>query len=150
MSDVKELCRKVSAEDVGMVLEDLEELFDNEVFEKYFYLDQLRKFEGIGFETIKWLAMQEEEHVHILYLLLCKVGLRPLDKKPELPQLESNSNKMIEVDIIKETETTMKYSKTISKTAGVLREVLEHIRGEELHHIEKLKEFLTDQRANKF
>ncbi|MFA6319705.1 MAG: hypothetical protein WCX66_02145 [archaeon] len=73
--DEKKLIPKINSSEVIKIKKDLIELFNMEVLSRDNYFQQLRRFDGIEFETIKWLSEQEARHIQLLELVLSKANI---------------------------------------------------------------------------
>lgn len=126
-------------------------LFKRELFERTYYFKQLQKFDGKIFDTIKWLVSEEEKHVQILRMVLARANIVAPEDSGVVPKVSDDQQTVIKTDIEFEKFTTNEYNLTlekleplVQKSDGVLKEILSHIRDEELYHIEILKQYLKE------
>jgi hypothetical protein len=148
---IEELIEKVPDSQIIELKEELIVLLNREIFEKTYYFRQLQKFEGKIFDTIKWLMNEEEKHIYFLSLLLMRVGVSVPTQVENLPKLPDDNQQVIISDIQFEQVTTQEYNDAldkleplIEKTDGALKEILTHIRDEELYHIKLLSQYVEE------
>jgi rubrerythrin len=141
MNHAQELVPAVKKDEVFSLKSDLLALYSREIFERNLYFQELRKFEGEIFETIKWLSEQEENHVHIIENILNKANILVKENTPVLPRLETDTKKVIQLNISNENVSIQIYKKTIAKCSGPLKKILEEIMSEEFTHIKRLEEY---------
>ncbi len=142
MNEIKTLILNINSEEV-MALEDLiRRLYNMEVFEKNLYFQELRKFDGEIFETVKWLSEQEESHVQILESVLSRANIIVKEISPKLPKLSSNDVEIIKMNVNNEHNAVERYNMVISKSNGALKKVLQHIMEEEIIHIKRLEKYV--------
>jgi len=143
--EIESLVIKVPKGAILLLEGELVALHKMEVFARNLYFQELRRFEGDIFETIKWLYDQEDRHAYTLQFILTHAGIPTKDFSPLLPQLGRDADVMIEFDIKKEEEAMALYSKVIPKATGALKEIVQHFYDEEILHIQRLKEHLSGQ-----
>jgi hypothetical protein len=140
--DITKTIEKISSADVLAVKNELIGLYNMEVYERNLYFQELRKFDGEIFETVKWLSMQEEGHVSVLEQVLTRGNVPVNEEKKANVKLSTDGIEIIKMNINNENTAVKNYTNTISKTNGPLKTVLEYIMGEELVHIERLKKYV--------
>lgn len=138
----QELIKKILMEDVLKLKEDLIVLFDMEVLARDSYFQQLRKFEGVEFETIKWLSDQEARHIQVLESVLSKANILVKEKQTPEQRFNQTESEIISIDLEFEDKTTKQYDTAANKTMGALKELLLGIMKEEENHIERLKKYV--------
>ncbi|MDD4128216.1 MAG: hypothetical protein PHY04_00570 [Candidatus ainarchaeum sp.] len=140
--DEKKLIPKINSSEVIKIKKDLIELFDMEVLSRDNYFQQLRRFDGIEFETIKWLSEQEARHVQLLELVLSKANIIVKEKQTPEQRFNQTESEIISIDLEFEDKTTKQYDTAANKTMGALKELLLGIMKEEENHIERLKKYV--------
>lgn len=140
--DEKKLIPKINSSEVIKIKKDLIELFDMEVLSRDNYFQQLRRFDGIEFETIKWLSEQEARHIQLLELVLSKANILVKEKQTPEQRFNQTESEIISIDLEFEDKTTKQYDTTANKTMGALKELLLGIMKEEENHIERLKKYV--------
>ncbi|MDD3085679.1 MAG: hypothetical protein PHD80_01070 [Candidatus ainarchaeum sp.] len=140
--DEKKLIPKINSSEVIKIKKDLIELFDMEVLSRDNYFQQLRRFDGIEFETIKWLSEQEARHVQLLELVLSKANILVKEKQTPEQRFNQTESEIISIDLEFEDKTTKQYDTAANKTMGALKELLLGIMKEEENHIERLKKYV--------
>ena len=130
-------------------------LYNRELFERTYYYKQLQRFDGEIFNIVKRLMSEEEKHINILRLVLNRASISAPDEVEEIPEPPRDTLEVIKIDIEFEEATTGIYNHTLNdleplveKADGVLKEILIHIRDEELRHIEILREYLERESEN--
>ena len=141
-NDTSALFTKATKEDVLKVKEELIKLYDWELTAKGVYFQEMRKFDGDIFETIKWLYEQEEWHTRAIGMLLNKANIIVKEHPVTLPKLGSDSNVILQMDVDFEHKTVLDYKATAAKTSGAVKEILLFIMDEEIHHVARLEEYL--------
>lgn len=148
---IEELIEKVPESQLIELKEELIVLLNREIFEKTYYFRQLQKFEGKIFDTIKWLMNEEEKHIYLLSRLLLRIGVSVPTQVENIPKLPDDNQQVIISDIQFEEATTREYNTAldkleplIEKTDGALKEILMHIRDEELYHIKLLSQYIEE------
>jgi rubrerythrin len=141
----------VQPEQVLALKDEIMALYNRELFERTYYHKQLLRFDGKIFDIIKWLMSEEEKHVNLLRLVLNRAGINAPDEVKGIPEPPRDTIEVIKTDIEFEEATTGMYNHTlkdleplVEKADGVLKEILSHIRDEELYHIEILREYLKE------
>jgi bacterioferritin (cytochrome b1) len=140
--DEKKLIPKINSSEVIKIKKDLIELFDMEVLSRDNYFQQLRRFDGIEFETIKWLSEQEAIHIQLLELVLSKANILVKEKQTPEQRFNQTESEIISIDLEFEDKTTKQYDTVANKTMGALKELLLGIMKEEENHIERLKKYV--------
>ncbi|MDD2531246.1 MAG: hypothetical protein PHO61_00980 [Candidatus ainarchaeum sp.] len=140
--DEKKLIPKINSSEVIKIKKDLIELFDMEVLSRDNYFQQLRRFDGIEFETIKWLSEQEARHIQLLELVLSKANIIVKEKQTPEQRFNQTESEIISIDLEFENKTTKQYNTAANKTMGALKELLLGIMKEEENHIERLKKYV--------
>jgi bacterioferritin (cytochrome b1) len=140
--DEKKLIPKINSSEVIKIKKDLIELFDMEVLSRDNYFQQLRRFDGIEFETIKWLSEQEARHIQLLELVLSKANILVKEKQTPEQRFNQTESEIISIDLEFEDKTTKQYDTAANKTMGALKELLLGIMKEEENHIERLKKYV--------
>ncbi len=141
--ELKGLISKIEEKDVLSVKNELLLLFGNEVYERNLYFQELRRFEGEIFETVKWLSEQEGTHALILQMILARGNIMTKeDIKPI--KIISDKIKIIKMDIENERVAVQNYENAINKSSGALKEALTKIMEEEFEHIKRLQEYLRN------
>ena len=140
--DEKKLIPKINSSEVIKIKKDLIELFNMEVLSRDNYFQQLRRFDGIEFETIKWLSEQEARHVQLLELVLSKANIIVKEKQTPEQRFNQTESEIISIDLEFEDKTTKQYDTAANKTMGALKELLLGIMKEEENHIERLKKYV--------
>ncbi|MFA6269522.1 MAG: hypothetical protein WCW13_06130 [archaeon] len=138
------LLGKITKEDVLGLKNDLIMLFDSEVIARGQYFQELRKFEGNIFETIKWLYQQEEWHVSAIEQILNKGNVLVKEKPLKPEKFGDDAMKIIKIDIIFEEKTVLQYKSVMEKAGGALKEILTNLMEEELVHVERLKKYVKE------
>ncbi len=141
-SDTSALFLKIKKEDVLKVKDDLIRLYDWELTARGVYFQEMRKFDGEIFETIKWLYEQEEWHTRAIGMLLNKANIIVKEHPVDVPKLSSDSNTIIQMDVDFEHKTVVDYKKTAAKTSGAVKEILLFIMQEEIRHVDRLEAYL--------
>jgi rubrerythrin len=141
-TSLSDLLKKIESKDVLELKTDLIGLYNREVFERTLYNYELRKFEGEEFETVKWLAEQEETHVNILEQVLNRGNIRVEEEEVKLPKLPRDNMEVIKYDVDKENEAVKAYTGAINKSKGAVKIILSQIMGEEMVHIDRLRKFV--------
>jgi rubrerythrin len=140
--DEKKLIPKINSSEVIKIKKDLIVLFDMEVLARDSYFQQLRKFEGVEFETIKWLSDQEARHIQVLESVLSKANILVKEKQTPEQRFNQTESEIISIDLEFEDKTTKQYDTAANKTMGALKELLLGIMKEEENHIERLKKYV--------
>ena len=133
--------KNASVEEITRLKDDLIMLFDSEVVARGQYFQEMRKFEGEIFETIKWLYEQEEWHVSAIERILGKANIIVTEKPLKPINFGRDSIKIINLDIFFEEKTVKEYQSVAQKTNGGLKEILTNLMTEELKHIKRLQEY---------
>ncbi len=135
----------IPKEEITRLKEDLEHLYERELFAKMTYNSQIQKFEGIILETLKSLLSQEEEHAYILNTILEKIEDKQAETISKMLPTEVNTSLTsgLAYDIKEEEQATIEYKKILAKVVSPeLKEVLEHILQEEFAHVGRLQKYL--------
>jgi len=141
-SDTSKLFLKVTKEDVLKVKDELIALYDWELTAKGVYFQEMRKFDGEIFETIKWLYEQEEWHTRAIGMLLNKANIIVKEHPVSIPKFGADSDKILQMDVDFEHKTVLDYKRTSAKTSGAVKEILWSIMEEEIVHVARLEEYL--------
>ena len=136
--------RNVSAQDALNAKDDLIGLFNSEVIARDMYFQEMRKFEGQIFETIKWLYEQELWHVSAMEMILSRGNVMVKENPTVKTDVGSDTSKIIKLDVLFEERTVEQYKNAAGKCKGALKEILENLMNEEIKHVERLKEFLSE------
>lgn len=140
--DADELVLKVSKDSILKIKNELTSLFNMEVKSRDIYFQELRKFEGLEFETIKWLSEQEEKHVQILQNILNIANISVKAQRTDSPKFDSDTNKIILFDIAFEDEAVKQYTSAAANSSGPLSELLLGLMQEEVIHVQRLKKYI--------
>ncbi len=141
--DADKLMSNITGAEVLKAKEDLIYLFNMEVKARDVYFQELRKFEGSQFETIKWLADQEAKHIQIIESLLSKANVIVKEQRTQTPKFDSNIEKIIKFDLAFEDAAVKSFLSASKKTTGALSELLSGLMDEEIVHVEKLKKYIS-------
>jgi len=141
--DFSSLLSEVKPSEVALLKEDLIMLFDSEVIARGQYFQEMRKFEGGIFETIKWLYEQEEWHVSAIEQILNKGNILVKEKEIKPMKFGNDEKKIIGIDLLFEEKTVKEYERVAAKANGAIKEILLNLMGEEYKHIERLKNYLS-------
>ena len=136
------LLTKVTGEEVLKAQSDLIYLFKMEVKARDIYFQELRRFEGLEFETIKWLSDQEARHIQIIETILSKANISVKEQKTPAPKFDSDTKEIIKYDILFEDTAVKTFSAAAKKTSGALSELLNGLMDEEIIHVERLNKYL--------
>jgi len=136
------LLSKVSGSEVLKAKEDLIYLFNMEVKARDTYFQELRKFEGSEFETIKWLTDQEARHIQIIESLLSKANILVKEQRTSTPKFGLDTKEIIKFDLTFEDAAVKSFSSASKKTSGALSELLSGLMNEEMVHVERLKKYI--------
>jgi rubrerythrin len=137
-----ELLTKVTGEEVLKAQSDLLYLFKMEVKARDVYFQELRRFEGREFETIKWLSDQEAKHIQIIESILSKANIIVKEQKTPAPKFDSDTKEILKYDILFEDVAVKAYSSAAKKTSGPLSVLLNGLMNEEIVHVERLNRYL--------
>jgi rubrerythrin len=150
---IEELVKEIQTTQVSELENELTVLFNRELFERTYYFKQLQKFDGKIFDIIKWLMSEEEKHVHILKMILAQANINLSEELQNIPNVPKDQIDVIKRDIEFEEFTTKEYNDVlekleplVEKSNGALKNILIHIRDEELYHIEILKQYLKENK----
>jgi rubrerythrin len=150
---IEELVKEIQTTQVSELENELTVLFNRELFERTYYFKQLQKFDGKIFDIIKWLMSEEEKHVHILKMILAQANINLSEELQNIPNVPKDQIDVIKRDIEFEEFTTKEYNDVlekleplVEKSNGALKDILIHIRDEELYHIEILKQYLKENK----
>ncbi|MFA5931690.1 MAG: hypothetical protein WC821_05280 [archaeon] len=135
--------KNASVEEITRLKDDLIMLFDEEVTARGTYFQEMRKFEGEIFETIKWLYEQEEWHVSALERILGKANIIVKEKTPKIENLGRDSIKIIKFDIDFEEVAVKNYTMVAAKATGGLKEILTGLMTEEIKHVKRLQDYVA-------
>jgi rubrerythrin len=141
--DADKLLSNITGAEVLKAKEDLIYLFNMEVKSRDIYFQELRKFEGSQFETIKWLADQEAKHIQIIESLLSKANVIVKEQRTQTPKFDSDIEKIIKFDLVFEDAAVKSFLSASKKTTGALSELLSGLMDEEIVHVEKLKKYIS-------
>jgi rubrerythrin len=125
-----ELLTKVTGEEVLKAQSDLLYLFKMEVKARDVYFQELRRFEGREFETIKWLSDQEAKHIQIIESILSKANIIVKEQKTPAPKFDSDTKEILKYDILFEDVAVKAYSSAAKKTSGPLSVLLNGLMNE--------------------
>lgn len=143
--DADKLVSNVKAEEVIKVRESLIGLFNMEVKAKEVYFQELRRFDGAEFETIKWLADQETRHIQIIESVLSKANIIVREQRLVAQKFGSDPVEIIKYDLAFEDVAVKAYKEAAKNTTGALSELLSGLMDEEIIHVEKLKTYLPSK-----
>jgi rubrerythrin len=141
-SEIKNSISKITKDEVLSLKDEIIGLYNMEVYEKNLYFQELRRFDGDIFETVKWLSEQEESHVQILESVLSRANILVKEANPKMPKLSTEGTEVIKMNISNENNAVVRYTTTINKSKGMLNAVLKHIMEEELIHIRRLEKYV--------
>ncbi|MCX6801098.1 MAG: hypothetical protein NTZ73_02825 [Candidatus Diapherotrites archaeon] len=133
--------KKIPAEDINTIKNELIELFNMEVKARDTYFQELRRFEGIIFETIKWLSYQEARHIQIIQVILSRANIMVKEQKTIVIKMNPDQKEIIKYDLAFEDNAVNAYKNAAGKTKGELKKILSILMGEEVVHVERLKEY---------
>ena len=136
------LLTKVTGEEVLKAQSDLIYLFKMEVKARDVYFQELRRFEGSEFETIKWLVDQEARHIQLIESVLSKANIIVKEQKTPTPKFDSDPKEIIKYDLLFEDVAVKTYSAAAKKTSGALSELLNGLMDEEKVHVDRLNKYL--------
>jgi rubrerythrin len=140
--DLDKLIAKIDANEVIKAKNDLINLFNMEVKSRDIYFQELRRFEGSAFETIKWLSDQEARHIQILESVLSKANIVVKEQKTPETKFDTDTKKIITFDLAFEDSAVKSFESTSNKTTGALRELMKGLMDEEIVHTERLKKYI--------
>lgn len=144
--DADKLVSKVTVEEVIKIRENLIGLFNMEVKAKEVYFQELRRFDGREFETIKWLADQETRHIQIIESVLSKANIIVKEQRLVAQKFGSDPVEIIKYDLAFEDVAVKAYANAAKNTTGALSELLSGLMDEELIHVEKLRTYLPSKK----
>ena len=136
------LLNKVTEDEVLKAQGDLINLFKMEVKARDIYFQELRRFEGSEFETIKWLSDQEARHIQIIESILSKANIIVKEQRTPTPKFDSDTREIIKYDLLFEDVAVKTYSDAAKKTSGALSELLDGLMDEEKVHVDRLNKYL--------
>ena len=137
------LMTNITKEEVLKVKDELIYLFNMEVKARDVYFQELRKFEGSQFETIKWLVDQEARHIQILESVLSKANIIVKEQRTPSPKFSSDTTAIIKFDLSFEDAAVKSFLSASKKTSGALSELLSRLMDEEIIHVERLKKYVS-------
>ena len=142
VQDIFSLISQIDSKEVIAVKTDLINLFNNEVIARDTYFQELRRFEGAAFETIKWLSDQEARHIQIIETILSRANILIKEPKTNIPKFSSNQKEIMKYDISFEDTAVKNFKQAASKTTGALSQILNTLMNEEIVHVERLKKYI--------
>jgi len=143
--DADKLISKVSESEVLKAKTELIFLFNMEVKSRDIYFQELRKFEGGQFETIKWLCDQEAMHIQIIESILSKANIIVKEQQTVVPKFDSDTTKIIKYDLAFEDAAVKYFASASKKTTGPLSELLSALMDEEIIHVERLSKYIMNK-----
>jgi len=142
--DIFSMISQIDSKEVVLIKNDLLFLFNNEVTARDTYFQELRRFEGAAFETIKWLCDQEARHIQVIETILSKANILVKEPETNILKFSPDQKEIMKYDISFEAEAVKNFNQAAGKTTGALNQILLTLMNEEMVHVERLKKYLFD------